>query len=503
MTLLALAMAVAALALAIANRGSITSPDEANAVQIVLPIGFAILGGLVTSRQTGNALGWVSLAVALTMALSGLTGQYTRYAVVTDPDAAFSPWIPLIGQVAEITVYPAGLAALALLVTPDGRFLSPAWHRVAWVGAAITVLLVVFTATEVGVGNPAVANPAGLVEIARLSEGPVGVVAFLAGLAVLVVAGASVLVRLQQASGEERLQLRWVAAGTAFAILVNLAATLFAIAFLSRTASQVVITVATTVGFGIALPASFGVAILRYRLYDLDLLLNRTVLYGAITVVLALALFAANLLAQRAVELAFGQPSAVVTAALGVAAGAAFGPMRRALRPIVDRALPPRGRLTLLFTDIVESTRAIVDLGDERWRELLTEYRAVVRRELSRHRGREVNTAGDAFFAVFPRPSDGVACAISMREAVARLGLRVRTGLHWGEVETRGEQVTGLAVHAAARVMGLADEGQILITDEVAEALGGGQALRETGSRDLRGVPGTWRLYEVLAGASA
>jgi class 3 adenylate cyclase len=495
-------MAAAALALAIANRASITSPDEANAVQIVLPIGFAILGGLVTSRQPGNALGWVSLAVALTMALSGLTGQYTRYAVVTDPRAPFSPWIPLIGQVAEITVYPAGFATLALLVTPDGRFLSPAWRRVAWAGAAITAVLVVFTATEVGVGNPAVANPAGLMEIARVSEGPVGVVAFVAGMAVLVAAGASVLVRLRGATGEERLQLRWVASGTAFAILANLVATLFAIAFLSRTASQVLITLATTLGFGIVLPASFGVAILRYRLYDLDLLLNRTVLYGAITAVLALALFGANLLAQRAVELAFGEPSGVVTAALGVAAGAAFGPMRRALRPVVDRALPPRGRLTLLFTDIVESTRAIVDLGDERWRELLSDYRAVVRRELARHRGREVNTAGDAFFAVFHRPADGVACAVSMRDAVGELGLRVRTGLHRGEVETRGEQVTGLAVHAAARVMGLAGEGQILVTDEVATALDGAVKLREAGSRDLRGVPGEWHLYEVATVAA-
>ena len=483
--------------LAVFNRESIRSPDEANAIQIVLPIGFGILGGLVTSRQPGNALGWLSLAIALAMGSSGLTGQYTRYALVTQPEAPFTPWIPLLGQVAEIVVYPAGLAALAFLLTPDGRILAPAWRWVAWTGAATTAVLVVFTATEVGVGDPAVPNPAGLVEIARLSAGPVGVLAFLAGLGVLVAAGASVVVRLRRATGDERLQLRWVAAGAAFAILSNLAVTVYAILFLDQTASEVVITIATTIGFGLVLPASFGVAILRYRLYDLDLLLNRTALYGAVTVMLAGALLAANVVAQGMVESAVGETSELVTAALGVAAGMAFGPMRRAAAPVVDRALPPRSRLTLLFTDIVESTEAIVDLGDERWREVLLEYRAVVRRELARQRGHEVNTAGDAFFAVFSRPSDAVACAVAMRAGVAALGLRVRTGLHHGEVETRGGDVAGLAVHAAARVMALAGPDQILVTEAVAGGLSGDVPLHEKGSRELRGLPGEWRIFEV------
>jgi class 3 adenylate cyclase len=171
--------------------------------------------------------------------------------------------------------------------------------------------------------------------------------------------------------------------------------------------------------------------------------------------------------------------------------------MRRAIRPLVDRVLPARSRLTLLFTDIVESTQAIVDLGDERWREFLHRYRALVRRDLGRFRGREVNTAGDAFFAVFDRPMNGVDCALTMRDGVKELGLRVRTGLHYGEVEMRGEQVTGLAVHAAARVMGLAGEDQVLISADVARELGDAVPLRDAGVRQLRGVPGEWRLYEI------
>jgi class 3 adenylate cyclase len=120
-----------------------------------------------------------------------------------------------------------------------------------------------------------------------------------------------------------------------------------------------------------------------------------------------------------------------------------------------------------------------------------------VRRELSHRRGREVNTAGDAFFAVFARPRDGVGCALAMRDAVAELGLRVRTGLHVGEVELRGEQVSGLAVHAAARIMALAGPDQVLVSSEVARALDGRVGLQDRGSHMLRGVPGAFALYEV------
>jgi class 3 adenylate cyclase len=208
-------------------------------------------------------------------------------------------------------------------------------------------------------------------------------------------------------------------------------------------------------------------------------------------------LFVANLVAQRAVESVFHQRSDLVAAALGVTAGLAFGPIRRAIRPVVDRALPARSRLTLLFTDIVESTQAIVDLGDERWRDVLFRFRAMVRHELARHRGREVNTAGDAFFAVFDRPANGVRCALAMRDGVKGLGLSVRTGIHTGEVEMRGEQVSGLAVHAAARVMSLARADQVLISGDVAELLRDALPLHDAGRHELRGVPGTWQLYEL------
>jgi class 3 adenylate cyclase len=151
----------------------------------------------------------------------------------------------------------------------------------------------------------------------------------------------------------------------------------------------------------------------------------------------------------------------------------------------------------LLFMDIVESTRVIVDLGDEGWRDVLDRYRTIVRQQLSRHHGREVNTAGDGFFAAFERPERAVACALDIRSAVGELGLRVRTGLHVGDVELRGEQVSGLAVHAAARVMGEAEADQVLVSSELADLLDAGVPVRGLGQRTLRGVPGEWQLYEV------
>jgi class 3 adenylate cyclase len=172
--------------------------------------------------------------------------------------------------------------------------------------------------------------------------------------------------------------------------------------------------------------------------------------------------------------------------------------MRRAVRPVVDRLLPRRAMLTLLFTDIVGSTEAIVQLGDERWQALLARFRAAVRQELGRHGGREVNTAGDAFFATFDRPAAGLRCAMAMRRSVKGLGLETRTGLHLGECDMRGEEVTGLAVHTAARVMSVAGGGEILMSEPMRDGLADPDlTLDERGIHELKGVPGEWPLYAL------
>lgn len=496
-----LALVVAASVLVVLNRDSIRTLYEANLVEIVLPISWGVLGGLVASRQPRNAIGWLFLAIALESAIFGLTTQYARYAIVTAPDAPFSPWIPWFGYVVGTLVYPAGLAPITMLFLPNGRLLSPRWWRVVWAGIALTAVLVAVAVLDPELvtvpGLPDIPSPTGVAALAGINAGAIGSIGYLVGLTVVGAAGVSVVIRLRRAGGDERLQLRWVAYTTAFAVAINIVYTLVALLLLPVDTVIAWSPIVVILGFGVAMPAGIAAAILRYRLYDLDLLLNRTILYGAVTVVLLATLGLANVMAQRAVESLFGQQSGLVAAALGLGAGLAFAPVRRWLRPIVDRALPARSRLTLLFTDIVESTQAIVDLGDERWREVLSLFRTMVRKELSHFHGREVNTAGDAFFAVFDRPIRGLECAVSMRDGVKDLGLRVRIGLHCGDVEMRGEQVTGLAVHAAARVMGEAGEDQIFLSGDMAEALGGSLPLRELGTRQLRGVPGEWRLFEV------
>lgn len=503
--LLALLVVAASIGLAIVNRGSIDSLSEANAIEIVLPIGYAILGSLVAARQPRNAMGWLFLAIAFFNGLPGTTTQYTRFALVTEPGAPFTPWIPWIGYFASTLVYPCGMAVLALLLIPNGRFLSPRWRYVAWLGAAITVALETLMVLDPMAlqldGLPLVPSPTGIAAFAGTNSGTLGSIGFLIGLAVIAAAAASVVLRLRRSHGEERLQLRWVAYSVALAVGVNVAFTAIAIVLLPQQQVAVLSVLVVILGFGVAMPVGFAVAMLRYRLYDLDLLLNRTVLYSAVSIVLLVLFGLANLLAQRAVVAVVGERSDLVSASLGLAAGLAFAPMRRRLRPLVDHALPARARLALLFTDIVESTQAVVDLGDEQWRGLLDRYRSTVRQTLARHRGREVNTAGDGFFAVFDRPANAVRCAIAMRDAVGQLGLRVRTGLHLGDVEMRGEQVSGLAVHAAARVMSEATAGEILVSAELAAVLPE-MSLRDAGRHALRGVPGEWQLFEVAGPAS-
>jgi class 3 adenylate cyclase len=161
---------------------------------------------------------------------------------------------------------------------------------------------------------------------------------------------------------------------------------------------------------------------------------------------------------------------------------------------------PDRVLATVLFTDIVDSTSQAVALGDRRWKELLAEHHARVRRELAQHRGTEVDTAGDSFFATFDGPARAIRCAGGIVGAVRGIGLEVRAGLHTGECELHEKGVTGIAVHIGARVAALADPGEVLVSSTVKDLVAGsGIDFAERGSHTLKGVPGEWRLYRVAA----
>lgn len=154
---------------------------------------------------------------------------------------------------------------------------------------------------------------------------------------------------------------------------------------------------------------------------------------------------------------------------------------------------------TVLFTDIVGSTELAARLGDDRWRDLLDNHDRIVRTQLGRFGGREANTAGDSFVATFVSPSSAIDCAEAIVEAVRVLGIEVRAGIHAGEVEMRGSDVAGMAVHIGARVGALAGPSQVLVSSTVREIVTGSRrAFAEAGEHELKGVPGSWRVYESL-----
>jgi class 3 adenylate cyclase len=155
---------------------------------------------------------------------------------------------------------------------------------------------------------------------------------------------------------------------------------------------------------------------------------------------------------------------------------------------------------TVLFTDIVDSTRRAAEIGDRDWRALLDAHDAVVRSQLARFRGREVSTAGDSFLAMFDGPQRAIRCAMAIREAVQALGIEVRAGLHTGECEIRGDDIGGIAVHIGARVSALAGPNEVLVSSTLRDlVIGSGLEFDDRGTHQLKGVPGGWHLFAVAS----
>jgi class 3 adenylate cyclase len=165
-------------------------------------------------------------------------------------------------------------------------------------------------------------------------------------------------------------------------------------------------------------------------------------------------------------------------------------------------AEPERVLATILFTDIVGSTERAAKLGDTSWRALLEQHHALVRHQLARFRGKELDTAGDGFFASFDGPARAIRCACAITEMVKELGLDVRAGLHTGECELIDGKIAGIAVHTGARVASQGRPGEVLVSSTVKDLVAGsGIAFEDHGTHELKGIPGEWRLYGVV-GAS-
>ncbi|MDQ1614169.1 MAG: hypothetical protein QOJ60_108, partial [Actinomycetota bacterium] len=167
-------------------------------------------------------------------------------------------------------------------------------------------------------------------------------------------------------------------------------------------------------------------------------------------------------------------------------------------RQAVERSQAQPVLATILFTDIVGSTELAASLGDRAWREMLTRHHSIVRRELARGRGREVDTAGDGFHVAFDTPAQAIRCAVAVRDSLAAAGISIRAGVHTGECQESGGKLTGLAVHIASRVSQRAEPGEVLASGTVRElVVGSGFSFEERGSHQLKGVPGEWLLFAV------
>jgi class 3 adenylate cyclase len=174
------------------------------------------------------------------------------------------------------------------------------------------------------------------------------------------------------------------------------------------------------------------------------------------------------------------------------------GEIQEFLTGVRQRYETDRVLSTVMFIDVVGSTEHAAALGDRGWRDLLESYHICVRQELNRFRGREVDTAGDGFFATFDGPARGIRCAFAIRDAVTSLGITIRAGLHTGECEVMGEKIGGIAVHLGARVAAKAQPGEVLVSNTVKDLVAGsGLRFTDRGVHTLKGIPGEWRLFSA------
>jgi class 3 adenylate cyclase len=167
---------------------------------------------------------------------------------------------------------------------------------------------------------------------------------------------------------------------------------------------------------------------------------------------------------------------------------------RREIEPDLDRVLA-----TVLFTDIIDSTARVVELGDRAWKDLLTQHHLLVRELLRRHRGREIGTAGDSFLATFDGPARAIRCGHAIADAVKKLGIRIRAGVHTGECQVMGENLGGIAVHIGARIGALAAADEVLVSSTVRDLVAGsGLRFEGRGTHTLKGIPGEWQLLAAV-----
>ena len=289
----ALAGSAATIALAIANRRHLANLDAADPIAIVIPLGFAAVGVLIAARRPQNPIGWLFLAIAILSGLQGVGDQYVRYALLTHPGSLpGAEWVLWATNVSTPLLFPTGVVGMTILLLPDGHMPSRRWRPLA----AVMLLMAVWLSVGTGVAPgqlsgasngsnyPLPRNPLGVAAlnlVNPVASGAAWTNAYWSvASALLIVAAAAPFLRMRRSRGEERQQLKWIA----YAVLIS-AVLVLPVTFLAGTViASWIFDAAIVLGFGVALPVAAGVAILKYRLYDIDIVISRTLVYGSLAV---------------------------------------------------------------------------------------------------------------------------------------------------------------------------------------------------------------------------
>ncbi len=304
---------------------------------LLLFMSFATVGALVASRRPGNAIGWIFCYLGLSFPLVGAGEEYALYALVTEPGSL--PGGEGLVWLAAVLSGPIVFAVFALvfLLFPEGRLLSRRWRLVIWLDLIAAVCLLAW-AFEPGplenLGLVRVANPFGVERLAALL-GTLGMVGLLMTLTVAVAGGISLVVRFRRARGVERQQLKWFAlSGVVFCVVFAIGPVLWYLP--SSPGTEWIWTVLFLLGAS-TIPVAFGIAILRYNLYDIDILINRTLVYGSLTAMLVALYLVAIVVLQRVFVLLTGQQSTLAVVASTLLIAALFTPLKRRVQSFIDR----------------------------------------------------------------------------------------------------------------------------------------------------------------------
>jgi hypothetical protein len=327
-----LGLVAGGLVLGVANRPEAPLYDYWFESTLITPT-FATLGVLIVSRRSGNVIGWIFLALSVAGSLQMFSGQYATVALTSDskqlPGGAFAAWLSTLMQ--STFVYPI---LFLVLLFPTGKLLSPRWRVVAWTAGLVLVASLVSLALRPGPiqSFPSVRNPFGGPPFVEWVEAVGGVI----GPACFVAAIISLILRFRRSQGQERQQIKLFAYASALGFTAILFVTLFDLPVVDEHTDALVEHLVWTVA-PLSLPVSAGIAILRYRLYAIDLIINRTLVYGPLTAMLVLVYFGGVVGLQAAFRTLTGQQSTLAVVASTLAIAALFNPLRRRVQGFVDR----------------------------------------------------------------------------------------------------------------------------------------------------------------------